>query len=528
MRSITLAARYVWRKRGRTLSLLLILLVVATTTLTGLAVRDAASNAQRIIRQTLGGVFTLEQNEDDPANWTMQDIEGMGSKQVFAGKPITAGLCRTVMEQVDGIRGCDATTEQVLVPETADGAMLTLIDDAAGTDAAMEQAFRADDFGNTVTVIGGTDTRFDANFAKGYLRLAEGDPVIDPDAVPDGDAARGAAGEPAGDADDGDSEDGNGGDSADGDGVVGDVMIGRRLAELNGLRIGDTIVLRRATVHANMSGTTVERTRTPVRIVGLFDDTAKSSVLTSNWSMSNAMFTTMDVVDHARQGTAEEGFEKISFYVDDPARTADIVRQVQGLDALAGGDYAVSQDTSDADAVSGPLENLDGLVIALVVIALVAGTVILCLVLASRVKERMHESGVLLSLGFSRWSILGQYLVEALMVAVVAFALSIPVGALIGQAVGDRLLDLSDAGGAPVSDPGGDIVSKDGMAVVGGDGMSPVFLPNADMADLHVAIDGWTVAWLFGLGLALVVVSVGLAGIVLMRRRPKDILASMA
>lgn len=382
MRSITLALRYVWRKRGRTISLLLILLVVATATLTGLAVRDAAADAQRIVRQTLGGVFTLEQNEDDPANWRMQDIEGMGSKQVFAGEPITAALCRDVMEQVDGIRGCDATTEQVLVPETVDGDMLELIDDAAGTDAAMEQAFKADDFGNTVTVIGGTDTRFDANFAKGYLSLADGEPVIDPAALPDGDDDHGAG-----------PDRGRTGDS---DGVVGDVMIGRRLAELNGLELGDTIVLRRATAHATMSGTTVEQTRTPVRIIGLFDDTGKSSVLTSNWSMSNAMFTTMDVVDHARRGTAEEGFEKISFYVSDPARTADIVGQVQGLDALSGGDYAVSQDTSDADAVAGPLRNLDGLVIALVAITLVAGTTILCLVLSSRVKERMHESGVLL------------------------------------------------------------------------------------------------------------------------------------
>ena len=61
MRSITLALRYIWRKRGRTISLLLILLVVATTTLTGLAVRGAAADAQQAIRQALGGVFTIEQ-----------------------------------------------------------------------------------------------------------------------------------------------------------------------------------------------------------------------------------------------------------------------------------------------------------------------------------------------------------------------------------------------------------------------------------------------------------------------------------
>lgn len=330
MRSITLALRYIWRKRGRTISLLLILLVVATTTLTGLAVRDAAADAQQAIRQALGGVFTIEQDESNPENWTNRQIEGMGYQQVFAGKPITAELCGRVMAQVQGIRGCDATTEQVLVPETTDGRTLELIDDGSGTDPASEQAFSTDDFDDTVTVIGGTDSRFDANFAKGYLVLAHGEPVIDP-------AARTGTDRDGSD----DDADGGTGVGTD-DGVVGDVLIGSQLAERNGLRIGDTIVLRRATVHAQMSGTSVEQTRTPVRIVGLFDQTAKSSALTSNWSMTNAMFTTMDVVDHSREGTAEEGFDKVSFYVTDPERTADIAARVQALDELSGGQYVVS------------------------------------------------------------------------------------------------------------------------------------------------------------------------------------------
>ena len=155
--------------------------------------------------------------------------------------------------------------------------------------------------------------------------------------------------------------------------------------------------------------------------------------------------------------------------------------------------------------------------------------VILCLVLASRVKERMHESGVLLSLGFGRWAILSQYLVEAALVAVVAFALSVPIGAMIGQFVGDGLLGMSRAGtGGGTGGTGGGLTSKDGMTVANSDMMSPSFTPNADMGSIHVVIDGWTIAGLYGLGLALVAVSVGLSGVVLMRRRPKDILAAMS
>ena len=64
------------------------------------------------------------------------------------------------------------------------------------------------------------------------------------------------------------------------------------------------------------------------------------------------------------------------------------------------------------------------------------GAAALYLVLSGRVRNRPHESGVPLSLGLTRRSVVGQYLCEVLLVAAVAFALAVPTGSLDARTMG--------------------------------------------------------------------------------------------
>lgn len=64
------------------------------------------------------------------------------------------------------------------------------------------------------------------------------------------------------------------------------------------------------------------------------------------------------------------------------------------------------------------------------------GAAALYLVLSGRVRNRLHESGVPLSLGLTRRSVVGQYLCEVLLVAAVAFALAVPTSSLGAHTMG--------------------------------------------------------------------------------------------
>ena len=459
------AALYLVRRRGKTLTLLAILFVVAVLALSGWAIRGAAQTAQLNVRQALGGTFQ--------------------------GDPINAELGERIAAGVAGIKGYSASISNVLIPETADGsAALELVEGEDG-DAALAAAYEGDDFGRTVQFYAVTDSTWDSYFANGYLKPVDGAPVAE--------------------------------DSGEG------VLVSRQFAELNGIGVGDSFSLRRATVHAQMMGVDVEDTRTPVRVAGIFEPTSKSTAQLSSWMMDNAIFGTMQTLDHARPGTADEGYERLSFQVDDPGELDRIVGEVEALDAVAGHGYVVSADTSDVDAVTAPLENMDRLVTVLVVASVAVGGVVLFLVLSGRVCDRMHESGVLLSLGLSRGSVVGQYLVEVLVVAAVAFALAAPVSAVAAQGVGAALLGYANA--SAVSEPAGDVGSiqtNDGVSVLSGDPFAPQFERAHEVTAISVKIGPASAAALYGVGLSVAAVAVLLASVPLHRLEPREIMTKLS
>lgn len=302
----------------------------------------------------------------------------------------------------------------------------------------------------------------------------------------------------------------------------------REFAEKNGLAVGGAFSVRRATVHAQMAGIDVEDTRTRVRVAGVFEPTAKSQADLASWSMDNAIFGTISALDHAREGTAEQGYDRVTFQVDDPAELGRITGEVEGLDALAGKGYLVSADTSDVDAVSAPLENMDRLVTALAAASVAVGAVVLYLVLSGRVRDRLHESGVLLSLGLTRASVVGQYLCEVLLVAAVAFALAVPASSLAARTMGGALLGSASES---VQTGGGDggVSTADGVSTVSGDPFAPTFeVDGASFTDIEVEVGPTSVAALFGVGLAVSAAAVLLASLPLRRMGPREILSTLS
>src|SRR5699024_2501582 len=144
---------------------------------------------------------------------------------------------------------------------------------------------------------------------------------------------------------------------------------------------------------------------------------------------------------------------------------------------------------------------------------LVCGAAVLALVLTARVRDRMHESGVLLSLGVPRGRIVGQYLVVAFLVSALEFAVSVPVGAGVGRGLGDGLLEYVSErgaeGGAGIG-AGGAWRAGDasGMTVVDSSSFGLDFEPNTNLTDIRVTVDGRSAAIAFGAGFALVAAAV--------------------
>ena len=481
---------YVTRKITKTFLLFLILLVISTLVLSGVAIKDATGTAALNVRQALGGIFTLQQNTSDPSKWVSTSVGSIGSQSYYGGEPLTVDLAERIMAGTTGISGYNATYTHHTVPLDADGKILELIEsenDGSGLGSLMASH---GDLGSTVSTIAATNTAYDSYFAGGYIELVEGRHFTTESEAP--------------------------------------AIMSAELAELNGLSVGDKIVLRMSEYKASMMGIDAGKTKVEVTIVGLFRSTAKSTTALSNWSMDNSIFTTLEVVKTARPDMGDESFECIQFYVDDPGEMDRIVRDVKDLPGLDPTDLIVSVDSSDVDAVMGPLTNMDRLVSILIVLVLVIGAVILCLVLSIRVKERVHESGVQLALGLSKRNIVAQYLVEVLIIAAAAFSLSAFASGLVAKTVGDQLLDytISDSVRTPASGTPG--TSIDGEIFLGSSDFAPEFVGSDPLTKIEVEVEPVMVAGMFGVGLLIICAAVMLAATPVLRMKPREILSKMS
>lgn len=486
------ALLYLTRKRGKTLILFLLLLVIATMALSGLAIKQAAQTAQLNVREALGGSFSLKQNTSDASKWDTVEQGSSGSKGYFRGEPITKELADRIMGSIEGIKGYNASYQSTVLIKNK-GDYLDLVESDSGDDGGMQAMLASSgDMGKTSTAFGATDTAFDAYFAQGFLKLVDGRHLEH--------------------------------------GETGKALISKELADKNGLAVGDTITLQQSETKAKMNGVDPEDTMIEVEIVGLFESTAKASAVMSNWSIDNAVFTSLEVIQHVRPETGGESYERVDFYAEDPAEVDRIVDEVKNLDGIDPSDFTVDVDTGSVDSVIEPLENMDSLMTGLIAVMVVIGAIILYLVLAGRVRERIHESGVLLSLGVSKRAIVAQYLVEIALVAVLAFGASYFTSGLVAQTAAAQLLDYAteqagDVGGSSAQGPTG---GADGMMSADSSSMAPKFEQNRDMTKIEVVIDPVALIGVYLIGGVLIVGSVTAAALPVLRLKPKEILTKMS
>ena len=481
---------YVTRKITKSLLLFFILLVISTLVLSGVAIKDATGTAALNVRQALGGIFTLQQNTSDPSKWVSTPVGNTGSQSYYGGEPLSVELAERIMAGTTGISGYNATYTNYTVPLNADGKILELLEseDSGNSLGALMAGFG--DFNSTVSTIAATNTAYDSYFAGGYIELVEGKHFTT--------AEKNSA------------------------------IISSELAELNGLSVGDKITLRMSEYKASMMGIDASRTKAEVTIVGLFRSTAKSTASLANWSMNNSIFTTLEAVKTARPDMGDESFERIQFYVNDPGEIGNIVQNVKNLPDLDPTDFIVSVDSSNVDAVMEPLANMNHLISILILLVLVVGAAILCLVLSIRMKERVHESGVQLALGISKKSIAAQYLVEVLIIAVLAFSLSAFASGLVAETVGNQLLDytISDSVQSPATGtPGTNI---DGEIFLGSSDFAPEFEGSNPLTRIEVEVEPVMVAGMFGIGFLIICGAVMLAAAPVLRMKPREILSKMS
>lgn len=452
---------YVTRKKGKSILLFTILLIMATLVLTGLAVGKGSERAQDNLRQALGGEFQLMVNYSEDNPYFKVDKTDTGGMVMYSEMPITHDDISSIMS-IEGIESFDAFTELLL---TAEGIKLI------PGNIPIEDEFRT--MTNT-QIVGGTEAS--NYFRSGQVYLVEGNHI----------------------------------ESADNHVA----LISKGLAEKNGLSVGDTLSFQ--------SDGSVE-----VTIIGFFevnDSNRIGTQVTSYDKLENKIFLDLDSL-HNLVPDRTAGFDTVVFRAKDPAQIDSIVTQVKNMTSIDWRAYTLETNNQTYVNAAAPLSKLNTLVKTLLIVVVAVSAIILSLTLTMWAKSRIHETGVFLSVGIRKSSIVGQYLVEVLLIAIIAFGLSYFTSNAISNQIGNGLLQQ----GVQVVDEQDDDVRNGAVAEaleaeVSGE-ENPTF---SKVENIQVAIVLDNMIQLYLIGFVIIILSVGASSAVVMRLKPRDILSKMS
>ena len=468
---------YVTRKRGKTILLFAILLIMATFVLTGLSIWKAAEIAQLDLRQSLGGKFDIYVDWDNSPYVVKEIIRNEVDEET--GKTSMSYIIYSTVQltpeniaaikTVSGVKNCSARQAN-LVPFDE----LSLF---PGTVPVDEKLW------HRTKTFGVCDTEGDELFTTGTLMLTEGRHI------------------------------------SDGDTHV--AVISQDLAEENELSIGDFITSHvYNTEDDDFTGEEIQ-----IKIIGLFVSNVIEQIdqtVTTYDKIQNRVFVDMQTSKEFDGDEINYGFNAINVTIDDPQNMERIVADVKALPVIDWTAFTVDVDNETYENAAAPLATLNELIVTLLVVIIAVSAIILALILTLWTKARIHEIGVFLSVGIQKSAIIGQYLVEVLLIAVIAFGLSYFTSSTIAGQIGNHLLEQS----MQTKPEGGEIASAAAAVDVGEDSMIQKPLPTENGIQVSIGLDN--LALLYIIGLAIIIVAVSASSITVMRLKPREILSKMS
>ena len=210
----------------------------------------------------------------------------------------------------------------------------------------------------------------------------------------------------------------------------GQILIHQELAKKNKLKVGDSL-----TLSSFQMGETPAKEQT-FKIVGIFSGKKqeKFTGMTSDLSENQVYLSYEDATKLL--GLSQQEVTQVTFGVKDPEKIDALLKQVKSLD-LDWQSLRVVEDRKAFDQMKESSQTLEGLVRIMMIVLLVTGAGALSLLLSLWTRERIHEIGVLLAIGKSKGRIFRQFLLEVVLVSLLAV---IP-AFLIGQMVSHRFLE---------------------------------------------------------------------------------------
>ena len=387
------AILYLSRKRGRTILLVVLMFAMACFVMVGISLKNSADREISNLRKNLGTGFVLEADIDNEVYYKAADTSY--SSLIYAGPKVTPEIIEKILA-VEGVTDYNIDSLERLSYTNLDlrpGMWAKQVADKVTSPEKLKVKRHSTWLRSCV------NGKLHTNFRTGAIEISKGRNIQEGDKFK--------------------------------------AVISEWLAKQNGITVGDTFIVETKEGNHCPSDTPFKTWGKPVEleIVGIFHmnfTQASSDYTTEKGLMENNIYTDLSTYDVLGENLTvmfpkEENYTKVTFFVEDPGKIDEIMQMVNAMDEVDVDGLLLSLDDTAYKASVRPYEQIQILALILVVSSMIGIGMILCLVMRLWVHGRMHEAGILISLGMGKKKVIGQLLIESLTVMMVAVIFSLAI-----------------------------------------------------------------------------------------------------
>lgn len=294
------------------------------------------------------------------------------------------------------------------------------------------------------------------------------------------------------------------------------VLVHKALAEKNNLKVGDRIIGTKDSLDYNASKDAPSEY--DLEIVGIFESQNTDRMGSKLEIPENLILSDMNTLN-ALYGYSKGNSQYTSAVFNTNKNVDDVISDVNKIQenwSL----YNISKSDDTFLALSKSFDSLEKIVNMLLIGSIIVGIIVLSLVLAFWIQGRIHETGILLSIGVGKFKIISQYIIELLLISVLAFGTSYFSSKMISQNIGDAMV--SQASKQAVQE----VQQGFGGMSLGYDANTSLATQTVDGIDIDVSLK--EVLYVYAIGATIIISSVMISSSSIIRLKPKEILSKMS
>lgn len=477
MNFIQRGIRSVIRKPVKSILLLLVVVVISSFYMSGMASQSASINTQDSTRQAVGATFRLELSEANRHTRLEEAAEHLGDKTEgsyngvhffqtengMSGVSTDNSFETIIAEDAEKIAETEGIEEYNL---TTVATVVNPVNFKRIEDPDMDQS---QDYGG-VNLVGNRIMEMDMNVSGGKIKIIDGRMTTKDDK---------------------------------------DVcVISKELAELNDLSIGDELQFNQWDDKENSKIYSA-------KIVGIYEIVQSMTPVMSGdtYRPENTIFTDLDFPE---KPSGEEGnplYQYAIFKVADVDKYDEVKAEIEKVD-IDWERYDLIDNNGNIKNMAENFNDMEQMSRILLAIVSAASFIILCLIFLFWMKNRTQEIGILLALGELKKKIWGQFLWEAFLIGIIGLLFSFLIAPALSQATASYLAQQTQEQAQEQTEADEGMVSADGYIA-----------PDLEIQDVEIHITPSMFAKDSAAIGILLVVSVSIAGITIMRKKPKEILS---